>query len=367
MFGSLLGFVVPFVIALIVIVFIHEWGHFIVGRLCGVKVEEFSIGFGREIFGRTAKNGTRWKICLLPIGGFVKFEGDVNAASFPDDTPSELRSTTSFPSKPVWQRALIVAAGPLANFILAITIFTAFFMLLGVPSVTSEIGKIVPGGAASAAQLQSGDFIRKINGKLTDSFDDVVYFVRFRPDEDMVLTIDRNGQIFDVVVRSKVETLADNFGGSIRIGRLGIESTPNNTLKKLSFFDAVGKGVSDTWRIIETTLRYLKKIVVGEESSKMIGGPISIAKGAGDAAKLGPAGLVWFIAFISVSIGLINLFPVPMLDGGHLVFYAIEAVRGKPVGPKAQEWGMKIGLSLVLMLMIFGTLNDFIRLGTMFN
>jgi regulator of sigma E protease len=360
--AALITYIVPFLVALIVIVFIHELGHFLVARFFGVSVETFSVGFGKVLYQRKDRYGTDWKFCLLPFGGYVKFEGDANGASFPADSANN-SAPGNFHGKPVWQRALVVAAGPIANFLLAITIFAGAYSFYGVPNFAPRIDEVQAGSAADVAGLKAGDFIRAINGKSMDNFGDVQSFVRVHPNEELVLEVERGGSFTTIRATPKSVEQSDNFGGTIAMGVLGFSRDKNEPLlfKKLGPIEAIGEGVDETWNIVATTMRYLGKMVTGEVSSRMIGGPVMIAKGAGDSAKSGFVSFVAFIAFISVSIGLVNLFPVPMLDGGHLVFYAIEAVRGKPLGPKAQEWGFRIGLSFVLFLMLFGTTNDILR------
>ena len=364
------GYLLPFIAALTIIVFIHELGHFLVARWCGVAVEVFSIGFGREIFGWNDRLGTRWKVCWLPLGGYVKFEGDANPTSLPQATPDAglTRTAGNFHGKPVWKRAAVVAAGPIANFLLSIVIFAGVFAFVGMPMNEPRVGTVQPGSAAEKAGIKSGDLIAAIDGAKIETFGDIVKSVSFRGGEQLNVTIDRNGTpiVLNIVVGTVEEP--DGFGGTSRRGLLGI-SPPKDTaatpLRRLSITDAVSQGTSETWRIVSVTFKYLGKLVRGQESSKQIGGPVSIAKMAGDAASSGVIRFAIFIAFLSTSVGLINLFPIPMLDGGHLVYYAIETVSGKPLGKQAQEWGFRVGLSLVAMLMAFGFWNDLTRVFAM--
>jgi regulator of sigma E protease len=363
---ALLSYIIPFIIALIVIVFIHELGHFVVARFFGVKVEAFSIGFGKELLTWKDSKGTVWKFCLLPLGGYVKFEGDANGASFPT-ADQDISTAGNFHGKPVWQRALVVAAGPIANFLLAIAIFAAAFMTVGIPAAEPKVGAVRPGSAAEEAGLKAGDIIRQIDGREIRFFGDIQKYVHVRPGQEMMVQIERGSSTFETRITPRVLEQPDNFGGTLRVGVFGIEGgkVADATSRRLSPLAALSEATGQTWNIVWTTLRYVGKMFRGEESTKMIGGPAMIAKGAGDAAAAGFAGFASFVAFISVSIGLVNLFPVPMLDGGHLVFYAIEAIRGKPLGAKAQEWGFRIGVSFVLMLMLLGTSNDIMRLISM--
>lgn len=362
---TLVLYAVPFLVALMVIVFIHELGHFMVARWCGVTVETFSIGFGREIFGWHDRKGTRWKLSWIPLGGYVKFAGDANAASMPgaDSTGEAMRDPGNFHGKPVWQRALVVAAGPAANFILAIAIFAAAFMFVGAPISEPRVDGVVAGSAAERVGLQKGDLIVSIEGRQMKSFDDLVMAVITRAGDELRIVVEREGQRLDKVIVPDVVEERDAAGNVQRIGRLGIQYNAGADVRfeRLGPVEAVAKGWDRTYFIVESTLRYLGKLFTGRESTKQIGGVFSIADAASSAASMGVIQFVSTIAFLSVSIGLINLFPIPMLDGGHLVYYGIEAVRGKPLGPNAQEWGFRIGFSLVVMLMVVGTWNDLVR------
>ncbi len=361
------GYLLPFIVAITVIVFIHELGHYLVARWCGVNIEIFSIGFGREIFGWHDSQGTRWKVCWIPLGGYVKFRGDANAASLPQAT-SEPIVEGNFHGKPVWQRAAVVAAGPMANFILAIALFTGLFAFVGIPTTEPRAQSVVAGSAAEKVGIAPGDLITAVDGRSVETFNDLVRAVQFRGGETLDLQIDRGGTPITLKIVPEIKVESDGFGGTVKIGRLGIKIENKDgvtPMRKLPFTEAVAKGTEQTWQIVSLTFGSLGKIFKGEESAKQIGGMISMGKAAGDAASRGVYGFMGLIAFFSVSIGIINLFPVPMLDGGHLVYYAIEAVRGKPVGQQAQEWGFRVGLSLVVMLMAFGFGNDLTRVFTM--
>ncbi len=361
------GYLLPFIVAITAIVFIHELGHYLVARWCGVNIEVFSIGFGREIFGWHDSQGTRWKVCWIPLGGYVKFKGDANAASLPQAT-SEPIVEGNFHGKPVWQRAAVVAAGPMANFILAIALFTGLFAFAGIPTTEPRAQSVVAGSAAEKVGIAPGDLIKAVDGRSIETFNDLVRAVQFRGGETLDLQIDRGGTPITLKIVPEIKVESDGFGGTVRIGRLGIKIENKDgvtPMRKLPFTEAVAKGTEQTWQIVSLTFVSLGKIFKGEESAKQIGGMISMGKAAGDAASRGVYGFMGLIAFFSVSIGIINLFPIPMLDGGHLVYYAIEAVRGKPVGQQAQEWGFRVGLSLVVMLMAFGFGNDLTRVFTM--
>ena len=360
-------YVLSFLVALTVIVFIHELGHFLVARWCGVTVEAFSIGFGKEITGWVDKHGTRWKLSWIPLGGYVKFAGDANAASLPDANVSQAaKEPGNFHGKPVWQRAAVVAAGSIANFLLAIVIFAAAYMVVGEPSAEPLVHEVRAGSAAERAGIQKGDMIISIEGKKIENFSDLQKAVVTRAGDELTVVIDRGGSIITIKVTPDIKEEPDGFGGTMKLGLLGVVGDMEKGIKyeKKGPVAAVQAGVEQTWFIIDTTFRYLGKLVTGRESAKQLGGFISIGKAAGDAASEGFFRFVHTIAFLSVSIGLINLFPIPMLDGGHLVYYAIESVRGKPLGANAQEWGFRIGFSFVILLMVVGTWNDLVRSAT---
>lgn len=366
--GTVAFYAIPFLIALTIIVFIHELGHYLVARWCGVDVESFSIGFGREIFGWHDRNGTRWKIAWIPLGGYVKFKGDANAASFPSGEAMEQARLDpgNFHGKAVWQRAAVVAAGPIANFLLAIAIFTALFMSVGAPVMEPRVDEVLAGSAAERAGIRKGDIIVSIDGKEIDDFSQLQQAVITRAGEELTVVVNRSGELISMPVVPDLKEEPDNFGGKMRIGLLGVRNNPGGPVRyeQMGPVKAFERGMERTWFIVSSTLGYVGKLFTGRESADQLGGPISIAKAAGDAASLGVFQFVTVLAFLSVSIGLINLFPIPMLDGGHLVYYAIEAVRGRPLGENAQEWGFRIGFSLVIMLMLVGTWNDLVRVAT---
>ena len=366
--GTLIYYAVPFLVALTVIVFIHELGHFLVARWCGVDVECFSMGFGREIFGWHDSKGTRWKVGWIPLGGYVKFRGDANSASIPsaEALARAAGDPGNFHGKPVWQRAAVVAAGPIANFLLAITIFATLFMAVGAPIIEPRVDEVLPGSAAERAGIRAGDLIVSIDSKAIDDFAQLQQAVVTRAGEELTVVINRNGERLSLPIVPDLREESDNFGGKMRIGLLGVRNNPDGPVRfePMSPLKALERAVERTWFIVDTTFSYIGKLAMGRESADQLGGPISIAKAAGDAASLGVFQFVTVVAFLSVSIGLLNLFPIPMLDGGHLVYYAIEAVRGRPLGENAQEWGFRIGFSLVIMLMLVGTWNDVIRVAT---
>ncbi len=370
-FNHLLYIVVGFIFILTVVVFVHELGHFLVARWCGVAVKTFSIGFGREIFGFDDRYGTRWRVAWIPLGGYVKFIDDENAASAGqkplDELPEDVRQR-SFQAKSLSQRAAIVAAGPIANFIFAILIFTMIFGVFGERSTAAQVDDVVPGSAAERAGFMPGDVVIAIDGNEIDDFGDMQRIVRASADHALLFTIRRSGNT--VVLTATPERVeVEQFGDKIPLGRLGIRRSANADDWNLERHDpgtALVKAVEECVFIVTRTFSYLGAVIAGRESADQLGGPIRIAELSGQVATLGIQPLLGLLAYISISIGLINLFPIPILDGGHLVFYAIEAVRGKPLGESAQEIGFRIGLAFILMLMIFVTWNDLSRLWSKF-
>lgn len=360
---SFMSYALPFLAVLTVIIFIHELGHFLVARWCGVNVDTFSVGFGRELVGWTDRRGTRWKIGWLPLGGYVKFQGDANAASLQDAGQAPGRPG-DFHGASVGRRAAIVAAGPAANFLLAIAIFTASFTLIGVPVSMPVIDEVRSGSAAEAAGLRPGDVIRRIDGRDIVSFTDIQRLVADRAGQELTIVIERNGQRLEVKATPQITEVPDGTGGTIRMGLLGISRNIAEDLRyeKKDPGEAAVLAVQETWFVIERSLAYVKGVLLGRESADQLAGPLRIAQVSGQAAAISLAALFHLGAVLSVSIGLINLFPIPMLDGGHLLYYAIEVVRGRPLGQNAQELGFKVGLALVLMLMLVATWNDLLRL-----
>lgn len=362
---SFLGYILPFLVVLTIVVFFHELGHFLVARWNGVKVETFSVGFGPEIVGFNDRHGTRWRFSAIPLGGYVKFFGDADAASTPDhqraEAMSEAERAGSFFHKRVGQRATIVAAGPIANFILAILIFSVSYMTVGRFIAEPVVSQVVEGGAAEEAGFLKGDIIVSINGTQIESFTDIPLFVAPNPERELQFLVKRDGREIELAVTPRRTETTDRFGNVQTVGVIGIANAPEEAQGRYvqsGPIEAVGLATGQTWFIITSTLGYLRDIVVGHQDADQLGGPIRIAKVSGEVATLGLTALINLAAFLSVSIGLLNLFPIPMLDGGHLVFYAYEAARGKPMGERAQEIGFRIGLSLLLMLMVFATWND---------
>jgi len=359
------GIILPFLFVLTIIVFVHELGHFLVARWCGIKVLVFSVGFGPELVGFNDRYGTRWKISAIPLGGYVKFFGDENVASVPDANAVAAMNTderrVSFFHQPVAARAAVVAAGPIANFLLAIAIFATIFMLYGKQETTARVDSVLPGSAAEAAGFQSGDLVLSIDGKPIDTFKDMQEIVALNPDVSLTFVVERGGQKVTLRATPKLTEDRDNFGNVYRIGRLGLSQTnsPQDVkTRKFGPLGAIEEAAKQTWFVVDQTFAYLGKVVVGRASTDQLGGPLRIAQMSGQAASLGFSTLMNWAGLISVSIGLLNLFPIPLLDGGHLLFYGIEAIRGRPLSERVQEFGFRIGLALIVMLMIFTVWND---------
>lgn len=358
-------YVVVFLVILTVVVFVHELGHFLVARWNGVKVEVFSIGFGPEIWGRTAADGTRWRIGLLPLGGYVKMFGDADAASAAgtDQPMSEAERAQSFRHKRVGQRAAVVAAGPIANFLFAIIGLMGMFMVLGQPVTQPLVGAVHPGTAAEAAGLKAGDRILNVNGTEIRRFQDIQRIVRLEVEQDLRIEVRRGDKVFDITARPRVIQRKGVFGDMEKVPVLGISADPAATeIIRHGPFSALGEALAETESMVRSTFVGIGQMIGGTRDTDELGGPIRIAKGAGEAAQLGLAGVVFYTILLSLNLGLINLFPIPILDGGHLMFYAFEALLGRPLGEKAQEYGFRIGLFLVLALMVFATRNDLVSL-----
>jgi regulator of sigma E protease len=460
---NILRYPVAFLFVLTVVVFFHELGHFLVARWNGVRVLVFSVGFGRELLGFTDRHGTRWKIAAIPLGGYVKFFGDENAASVPDHAAAAAMSETerkvSFIHQKVGPRAAIVVAGPVANFILAILIFAGLFLVNGKQYTKPRIDLVQPGSSAAAAGFQKGDLIVAIDGRSIDSFLDVQRIIATNPGRPLNFSLERSGKPVTVTATPELREEKDRFRNVSRLGRLdiggpvirarvgsvqpgsaasaaGLEvddhieaidgkpvdsfddvrnivvespgkplslrvrrgdrtmtviatpavqsvKKPDGTVQKTGMlgitgsFDpddvrlvqygpiaALGLGVAESWGVIEQTMTYIGGVFAGRAPADQLGGPIMIAQVSGQMASVSFAALLQLAAVLSVSIGLLNLFPVPLLDGGHLLYYLIEVVRGRPLSERAQEYGFRIGMALVLMLMVFATYNDLGRLAS---
>jgi regulator of sigma E protease len=362
--GGFVAYVIPFLFVLTLVVFFHELGHFLVGRWCGVKVEAFSIGFGPELIGWTDKSGTRWRIALLPLGGYVRFLGDLNAASAPDlegvaqFTPAE--RAVSFPAQPVWKRFLIVLAGPVASLLLAVFIFAGSAYISGRYILLPKIASVSPGSAAEEAGFKAGDLVISVDGEAIESFTDLQRLVAIRPGITLHIRVERAGAPLDIEAVPRLEE-RDSFVGKKRIGVLGLAASRDaSTLifKDETLVGAVQFGVTETVNVVTGSLTYLKNIITGRAPPDQLSGPVGIARMSGEAAKLGFLALIGMAGLISASIGFLNLMPIPLLDGGHLVLYIIEAVRGRPLPPSAVETAFRIGLAFIVALTLFTLFLD---------
>lgn len=356
-------YIAAFVVILSIIVFIHEYGHYIIAKWCGVKIEEFSIGFGKEIAGFNDKSGTRWKFCIIPMGGYVKMFGDINPASAPDK--QKLQSFTAeeekvtFHGKPLWQKALVVSGGPLANFLLAIVILTGFIMVYGKPSTLPLVNKVMVESAADKAGILPGDLIIRIDGEDIEDFSDIQTIVSINTGTPIRVTYMREEQEYSTELTPQITESKDIFGNNIKRALIGIQASQNHySEEKVNIFYAVGLASAQTYTIALTNLKAIGQIIVGDRTIKDLGGPVKIAKYSGQAAKKGLHTVLWFMVMVSIGLGLINLFPIPVLDGGHLMYYAIEALQGKPLAEKYQEYGMKAGMVFLLAMVIVVTFND---------
>lgn len=363
--GFLTGYILPFVIVLSLLVFVHEMGHYLAGRWSGIRVLAFSIGFGPELAGFTDSHGTRWKLSLIPLGGYVRFFGDADASSLPDaagiKTLSPAEAAQTMAGAALWKRAVTVAAGPVANFLLAIVIFATLFGIYGKPVADPVVAEVKAASAAERAGVLPGDVLVALDGSKVTTFDDVRRYVSVRPDLSIIVTVRRQDQTLDLPMVPQRTEITDQFGNKMEIGVIGIvtdQQSGNFRIEPLTPVQAVGEGFVQTWQVVTGTGDYLWNVVTGRMKADQLGGPIRVAQASGQMATLGVAALLQLAAVLSVSIGLLNLMPVPVLDGGHLMFYAIEAIRGKPASPAVQEIAFRIGFALIMMLMVFATWND---------
>ena len=359
---SFLTTILAFALVLGPLVVIHELGHYLVGRWFGVKAEAFSVGFGKEIAGRTDKRGTRWKLCALPLGGYVQFAGDMNPSSAParaDPSISDAERSVQFQNKPLWQRALIVLAGPMTNLLFAVAIFAAFNLSLGRAVAVPEVAEFSEQSAAQEAGLQLGDRITAIDGNEIESFTEIPQYVVPYPGRTVTISVSRDGAELDIPVKIRSEMESDRFGNEARIGRLGIGAGAGSIeVESVGPVESVALGFEQSFDIMKMMAAGIGQIVTGERSVKELGGPIKIAKYSGEQFTLGWFQFVSFVALISINLAFINLLPIPALDGGHLAFYAAEAIRRKPLDQRSQEWAVRTGVALVLALMLVVTIND---------
>lgn len=360
-----MSYIVPFLVVLTVIVFVHELGHYLVARWNGVAVKVFSIGFGPELVGRTDRQGTRWRISAIPLGGYVRFVGDMNPASSPDHetlaSASEEERQRLFYYKPVWRRIAVVAAGPVANFVFAFIVLYALLVGLGRYTVPAVIDEVNPGSPAAAAGIMPGDRVLSVDGYEVRGFGDFQRLIATSPDRQVAVRVDRDGQVMEFAAVPEPVEQTDRFGNLNRIGMLGV--VRSTSAEDLVFYrpdpvEAVGMTVSEMVFIVDRTFDFLADFVVGRGDPEQLGGPVRVAQVSADVASLGLLALVNLTALLSLNIGLFNLFPIPLLDGGHLLYYVIEALRGRPLSRRIQEAGLRFGLAVVFTLMIFTVIND---------
>jgi len=361
----LLSYVIPFLAVLTVIVFVHEMGHYLVARWNGVAIQAFSIGFGRELVGWNDKHGTRWKISAIPLGGYVRFAGDMNASSMPDPNAPELRDPELAPhlfiNKSVWQRIAIVVAGPVANVLLTFLILYALLLGYGRYTVPAVIGEVVAGSVADAAGFEPGDRVLSVDGYVVRGFEDFQRYVATSPAREVVIEIERNDTSRVLHLVPEPVVIQDRFGNDQRIGRIGVSRDVEGAdieLYRPGAFEAVGMTVEEIRFIIQRTAAFLGDFFVGRGDVEQLSGPVKVAKVSGEVATLGIIALINLMALLSLNIGIFNLLPIPMLDGGHLLYYLIEAVRGRPLSMRVQEMGFRFGFALVLALMVFTLFND---------
>lgn len=367
-FTWIVAWCLPFLFVLTIVVFFHELGHFLVARWNGIGVAKFAIGFGPDLWSFTDKKGTVWALSAIPLGGYVKFIDDANAASTPGDLKAlEAKghdTSQFFARKKLWQRAAVVAAGPIANFILAIVIFSGLFMTTGRDIISAKVDEIVPGSVAASAGFRAGDLIIAVNGSAIESFSDLQRIVSVSAEIPLTVSVLREGAEITLTATPEFREVNDPFGGKQRIGQLGIQRSSSADAiihKSYGPLEAVGEAVDETVYVIRRTATFFVGLFTGRESIDQLGGPIRIAEVSGQVAAISFAALVSLTAVLSVSIGIMNLLPIPVLDGGHLLFYAIEAVRGRPVPEKAQEWSFKVGLAVLLTFMLLVTTIDISR------
>ncbi|MEQ8449730.1 MAG: RIP metalloprotease RseP [Nitratireductor sp.] len=363
--GLLIGTIVPFLFVLTVVVFVHEMGHYLIGRLCGIGVNAFSIGFGPELVGFTDRHGTRWKLSAVPLGGYVKFVGDMNATSQPDSEEMEALSESdrarAFHLQPVWKRAATVVAGPLFNFLLTIAVFAVMFAAYGRFVSEPIVSEVRADSPAAAAGFLPGDRFVSVDGSKVETFADVQRLVSGRAGDELTFVMLRQGE--EVLLRATPESTeqTDALGNTIKVGIIGVVSSPEAGQPRAVEYgplEAVGEAVTETGYIIVRTGQFLKRFVAGREDRCQLGGPVRIADMAGKAASKGFEWLIQLVALLSVGIGVLNLLPIPPLDGGHLVFYAVEAATGRPVSERVTEAVYRAGLLLVLVFMGFVFWND---------
>ena len=356
----------PFLVALTILVFFHELGHFWVARLAKVRVEVFSVGFGAELFGWNDKAGTRWKIGVIPLGGYVKMFGQSDLPGDEDeDRPplTDKEKAVSFQHKTLAQRTAIVAAGPIANFLLSVVLIAFLMATFGAARPYAGVGEMMPGSAAAEAGFEAGDRIVSIDGEAVEWFSDLVRIVSVQPEMLLKIKVRRGDDEFVLTATPKRHQQLGAEGKTVEIGLLGVRYDPQQMhYERQNPLMAVWLGIQQTASLTEKTLSFLGQVISGRQGTEGIGGPLRIVQYAGITFQSGIENFILFLAVLSINLGLINLFPIPILDGGHLLFFAVEAIRGRPLGPQAQEYGFRFGLILVLILMVFVTWNDLVQL-----
>ena len=363
--GLLIGTIIPFLFVLTVVVFVHEMGHYLVGRWCGIGVRAFSIGFGPELFGFNDRNGTRWKLSAIPLGGYVKFVGDMAVTSEPDPDEmkrlSEEEKRVAFHTQPIWKRAATVVAGPMFNFLLTVVVFAVMFAAYGRFVSEPTVAEVRPDSPAAIAGFMPGDRFVSVDGVAVETFADVQRLVSGRAGDEIVFVMLRDGEEIELRATPALTEQTDALGNVVKIGVIGVvnnEEMGQPRLITYSPLQALGEAVDETGHIIARTGQFLQRFVAGREDRCQLGGPVKIADMAGKAAQLGFVWLVQLVALLSVGIGILNLLPIPPLDGGHLVFYGIEAVMRRPVSERVMEGVYRVGLLVVLMFMAFVFWND---------
>ncbi len=369
LFWFFIGKVIPFVFVLTIVVFFHELGHFLVARWNKVKVDAFAVGFGPELFGRNDRHGTRWKVCAIPLGGYVKFYGDEDASSKPDhdalDAMNQQEREGAFQNKALWRKAAVVAAGPIANFILASVIYTALFVYYGDARITPVVGTVSEVSAARDAGIQVGDKIVSINGDKINDFQDISRYTLVGTGEVLTFVIKRGNEELTIEAMPRMTEREDRFGNKFMTGLVGIgpDTSEENIVRvQLGVGAAFTKSLDSIWQIVTRTYHFIRELIVGKQDATQLRGPLGIGQMTSQVATLGVLQLISLAAALSVSIGLMNLLPVPVLDGGHLVFYALEGIRGKALSVKTQEYAFRIGLTCILVMMLFATSNDVRRI-----
>ncbi len=361
-------YIIPFIVLLGILVFVHEFGHFLIALLCGVQVTDFSIGFGKELWGFTDRHRTKWKICAIPLGGYCQFLGDADAASANSDEAVEELSAEdkkkAFPFQKPWKKLAIVLGGPGFNYLFAIVVFTMMFALLGKFSFPPVVGEVVPGGAADKAGIAAADRILEVNGREVENFSDITTEISLTVGGTAAVKLQRGDQILDFEVPLEMMEVEAN-GQTTARPMLGVKSVNTMELdhQKMSWPAAFAEACNETWRITEGTLRGVGQMITGKRGSEDLGGILRIAEMSGDISKKnGWLDFLAFMALLSINLGLINLFPIPVLDGGHVVIYTVEMISRREVNAKVKENLFKVGFALILALMIFATWNDFVHL-----